>query len=304
MKPKHILKLSDLSKDEIRNFISRAMILKERHKKGIPDRSLIGRAVGLIFEKPSTRTRVSFEAACAHLGATPLFISTKDTQLSRSEPVCDTARVLSRYLDALVIRSYSQDLIEDFAKFSDIPVINALSDSFHPCQVMSDIMTVEEKKGDISGLKVAWVGDGNNMAQSWINAAAVLGFELVLACPTGYEPDSSILDATRKKSGGRIRLTRDPAEAVAGADVINTDVWASMGKEDEAEDRKKVFMPYQVNAGLLESAAKGAIVLHCLPAHRGEEITADVLEGPNSVVWDQSENKLHMHKAVLDILVS
>ncbi|PLX53907.1 MAG: ornithine carbamoyltransferase, partial [Desulfobacteraceae bacterium] len=266
-------------------------------------RTLGGKTLGLIFEKPSTRTRVSFEAAMAQLGGTPIFISAKDTQIARNEPVRDTARVLSRYLDGLAIRTYSQELLDEFAEFTTIPVINALTDLFHPCQVLSDIMTVIEYKGGYEDIKIAWVGDGNNVAHSWINAAAVLGLNLMLACPDQYSPDQSIMERALDRGVGKLVLTTDPVEAVNNADVVYTDVWASMGQEGELDDRKQVFEPFQINKTLLNNAAENAIVMHCLTAHRGEEIHEDVLEGSNSVVWDQSENKLHMHKAILDVLL-
>ncbi len=300
----HLLTLADLAKEEFEAFFKRAIELKEKQQKGTAAPTQAGKSLGLLFDKPSTRTRVSFETAMVQLGGSPLFISSKDTQMSRAEPIKDTARVLSRYLDALAIRTFSQETIEEFAQFSTIPVINALTDAYHPCQVLSDLLTVIEHKGAVENLKIAWIGDGNNMAQSWINAAAVLGFKLHLACPEDYFPDSKIVTAAMKKSKAKITLDTDPIAAIKNADVVNTDVWASMGQEAEQEARKKIFAPYQVNAALLEKAAKDAIVLHCLPAHREEEITEAVLEGPQSVVWDQSENKLHMHKAILDILLS
>jgi ornithine carbamoyltransferase len=300
---KDILTLIDLTKADFDMLFERAATLKKRVKDGVADRSLSGKTLGLIFEKPSTRTRVSFEGAMAQLGGTPIFISTKDTQISRNEPVRDTARVLSRYLDGLAIRTYSQDILKEFAEFATIPVINALTDLFHPCQVLSDIMTVIEYKGGYKDLKIAWVGDGNNVAHSWINAAAVLGLNLVLACPDGYLPDRDVMEKAMKRNIGEIVLSTDPLEAVKNADVIYTDVWASMGQESELDGRRRTFEPYQLNNSLLKSAAENVIVMHCLPAHRGEEISEDVLEGPNSVVWDQSENKLHMHKAILDVLM-
>ena len=300
---KDILTLFDLSKEDFDLLFERAIELKKRFKSGITERILGGKTLGLIFDKPSTRTRISFEAAMAQLGGTPIFISAKDTQIARNEPVQDTARVLSRYLDGLAIRTYSQELLCEFAEFATIPVINALTDLFHPCQVLSDIMTVIEVKGGYEGIKIAWIGDGNNVAHSWINAAAVLGLNLVLACPDGYSPDRSVMERALDRSVGKIVLTTDPVEAVDNADVVYTDVWASMGQEGELDDRKRVFEPFQVNKMLLKNAAENAVVMHCLPAHRGEEIHEDVLEGPNSVVWDQSENKLHMHKAILDVLL-
>ena len=300
---KHLLTLADLAKEEFEAFFKRAIELKEKQKNGIAEPLLAGKSLGLLFDKPSTRTRVSFETAMIQLGGSPLFISSKDTQMSRDEPIKDTARVLSRYLDALAIRTFSQEVIQEFAESAGIPVINALTDAYHPCQVLSDLLTVIEHKGSYQDLKIAWVGDGHNMAQSWINAAGTLGFELHLACPEGYFPDAQILSGAAQKSNARITLNSDPIAAVKDADVVNTDVWASMGQEAEQEARKKIFAPFQVNAALLENAAKDVIVLHCLPAHREEEITEAVLEGPHSVVWDQSENKLHMHKAILDILI-
>lgn len=300
---KDILTLLDLSKADFDRLFERAAELKKRFKSGVTDRTLGGKTLGLIFDKPSTRTRISFEAAMAQLGGTPIFISAKDTQISRNEPVQDTARVLSRYLDGLAIRTYSQKLLEEFAEFATIPVINALTDLFHPCQVLSDIMTVIEYKGGYENIKIAWVGDGNNVAHSWINAAAVLGLNLVLACPDEYSPDRSVMDRALDRSVGKIVLTTDPVEAVDNADVVYTDVWASMGQESELDGRMRVFEPFQVNKMLLKNAAENAVVMHCLPAHRGEEIHEDVLEGPNSVVWDQSENKLHMHKAILDVML-
>ena len=301
---KHLLTLADLKEEEFEAFFKRAIELKEKQKKGSAEPLLGGKSLGLLFDKPSTRTRVSFETAMVQLGGSPLFISSKDTQMSRDEPIKDTSRVLSRYLDALAIRTFAQEVIQEFAESASIPVINALTDAYHPCQVLSDLLTVIEHKGALKNLKIAWVGDGNNMAQSFINAAGVLGFELHLACPENYSPDPQILSAAASKPNARITLNADPIAAVKNADVINTDVWASMGQEAEQAARKKIFAPFQVNSALLENAAKDVIVLHCLPAHREEEISEAVLEGPHSVVWDQSENKLHMHKAILDILIN
>ncbi len=301
---KDIRSLLDLTESDFIALFDRAAELKDRRRRGIADTPLAGKTLGLLFDKASTRTRVSFETATAQLGGTPLFISAGTTQMARAEPVADTARVLSRYLDGLAIRTYSQDLLEEFADHSEIPVINALTDRYHPCQVLSDLMTVIEKRGGYRGVKIAWVGDGNNVAHSWINAAAVLGLSLTLACPEGFFPDERILEAARAMSRGRIEVTADPAAAVADAGVIYTDVWASMGQEAEAENRKSIFMPYQVNADLLRKAPADVIVMHCLPAHRGEEITDEVLEGPASVVWDQAENKMHIHKAILEALMA
>ncbi|MBU4011562.1 MAG: ornithine carbamoyltransferase [Proteobacteria bacterium] len=300
---KDILTILDLTKTDIDDLLNRAIELKNLQKQGILFRPFIGKTLGLIFDKPSTRTRVSFEAAMIQLGGTPLFISAKDTQIARDEPVRDTARVLSRYIDCLAIRTYSQSLLEEFALFSSIPIINALTDLYHPCQVLSDIMTIVEKKGRYDKLKIAWIGDGNNVAHSWINAAAVLGLDLVLACPKDYYPDEEILKRALERGRGKIHLTSDPVEAASGADVLYTDVWASMGKENEHKERKLVFAPYKLRGKLLQYASEDVIVMHCLPAHREEEISEEVLEGPKSVVWDQSENKLHMTKAILEALI-
>ena len=297
---KDLLTLRDLSADDFEAMFVRSLELKERQAAGIADRTLQGKTLGLIFDKPSTRTRVSFEAAMAQLGGASLFLNVQDTQLIRNEPVDDTGRVLSRYLDGLVVRTYSQDLLEELAAAASIPVINGLTDLCHPCQILSDLMTILEKKGKLEGLKIVWVGDGNNVAHSWINAAAILPLNLVVACPEGYQPDEAILSAAVKDAKGKIVVLSDPEEAVRDADVIYTDVWASMGHESEHGVRKKIFKPYQVNETLLAMGKQDVIVMHCLPAHRGEEISADVLEGANSVVWDQAENKLHMHKAILE----
>ena len=301
---KDILTLLDLEKEDFDLLFERAFELKKRHKQGIIDNPLRGKTLGLIFDKHSTRTRLSFEAAMAQLGGTSIFISSKDTQMARAEPVRDTARVLSRYLDALAIRTYSQDLLEEFGEYAAIPVINALTDLYHPCQVLSDLMTVIEYKRGYGNINIVWVGDGNNVSHSWINAAAVLGLNLVLACPEGYYPDKTILNNALAKKQGSIEVTSDPQAAVKDADVIYTDVWASMGKEGESGARKKAFASFQVNSALMKKAPTDAIVMHCLPAHRNEEISDAVLEGPRSVVWDQSENKLHMHKAVLEALMT
>ncbi len=301
---KDLLTLRDLNADDCEALFMRSFELKERHAAGIPNRTLQGKTLGLIFDKPSTRTRVSFEAAMIQLGGTPLFLNAQDTQLIRNEPIADTARVLSRYVDGVVVRTYSQDLLEELASGASIPIINGLTDLYHPCQVLSDLMTILEKRGKLEGLKIVWVGDGNNVAHSWLNAATILPLNLVLACPEGYQPDEAILEAALKDMKGRIVVISDPKEAVRDADVIYTDVWASMGHESEHGLRKKFFKPYQVNHGLLAMADQDVMVMHCLPAHRGEEIAADVLEGAHSVVWDQAENKLHTHKAILEKLIS
>ncbi len=294
---KDFLTIQDLNRDEALALIDRALQIKKEGKRS--GRELSGYTLGLIFDKASTRTRVSFETAMFRLGGQTLFLSRKQTQMSRDEATEDTARVLSRYLDVLAIRTYSQDLVQEMARWADIPVINALTDKYHPCQVLSDLMTVKEKRGELENLRVAWIGDGNNVAQSWINAAHLLGFELILACPAGYHPLPEVLGEETKN----IRVVEDPKEAAEGADVINTDVWASMGQEDERAQRLEVFQAFQVNQPLVAVARPDVLVMHCLPAHRGEEITSDVLDGPRSVVFDQAENKLHLHQALLESLL-
>lgn len=301
---KDILTLLDLSKKDFEMLFELALELKKRHKNQTADMPLAGKTLGLLFDKQSTRTRISFETAMIQLGGTPIFISAKDTQIARDEPVRDTARVLSRYVDCLAIRTYSQKLLEEFSKFATIPIINALTDTYHPCQILSDLLTVIEHKGGYEGIKITWVGDGNNVSHSWINAASVLGLNLTLACPEGFFPDQKIIEKARDKGIGKIVITSDPLEAARDADVIYTDVWASMGQENEHIVRKQAFKSFQVDKKLLEVAANDVIVMHCLPAHRGEEISEEVLEGKHSVVWDQAENKLHMHKAVLKTLMS
>jgi len=298
---RHLLTILDLSREEIEHLLARARELKVFHKQGQNPTPLKGKTVAMIFDKPSTRTRVSFEAGIAQLGGSSIYLAPGQTQMSRNEPVADTARVLSRYVDGVVVRTFAQDTVAELARHSTIPVINGLTDTHHPCQVLSDLMTMEERFGDLTGLKVAWVGDGNNMANSWITAAMHLDFALYLACPPGYAPDAAIL-AQAQAQGARVYLGQDPEAAVAGAQVINTDVWASMGQEEEAAARLQVFQPYQVNSQLMKNAPE-AIVLHCLPAHRGEEITAEVLDGPQSAAWDQAENRMHFQKALLEWLL-
>ena len=299
MNKNNLLSILDLKSDDIEELLQRASFLKERLKDGIPYRPLEGKTVGLIFEKPSTRTRVSFEVGVAQFGGNSVYLTPRDSQLGRGEPVKDTARVFSRYVDGVVIRTFGHNIIEDFASHSSIPVINGLTDLFHPCQVLSDLFSVSEKKGDIKNLKVAWVGDGNNMANSWINAAARLRFSLHIATPEGYEPDKGIVDNALNESAD-INLHKNPEEAVKGADVVNTDVWVSMGQDGERRERLKAFKGFRLDDGLLKRAKKDCIVLHCLPAHRGEEITDGVMEGGASIVWDQAENRLHMQKAILE----
>jgi ornithine carbamoyltransferase len=299
-----LLTILDLSAEEILHLISTAQEMKRKLAEGLLRPSLAGKIVGLIFTKPSTRTRVSFEAAVYRLGGNCIFLTAEQTQIGRKEPVQDTARVLSRYIDAMVVRTFAQEEVEGLAKFSSIPVINGLTDSYHPVQVLSDLVTIQEKRGSLDGLTVAWIGDGNNVAHSWINASARLGFTLHLSCPPGYQPDSKVLARAKSEGRGQIFLTPDPGEAVKTADVLYTDVWASMGQESEAEARCKVFQPYQINRELLARAPSHAIVLHCLPAHRGEEITDEVMEGPQSAVFDEAENRLHLQMALLDWILA
>jgi len=300
MKRRHFIRIWDLKKEEALKIINRALELK-RNKNW--ERKFIGKILGLIFEKPSTRTRISFESAMIKWGGSNIFLSSKDLQLSRGEPIKDTARVISRYIDILVLRTYKQETIEEFAKYSSIPVINGLSDRFHPCQVLSDIMTVIEKGKDLYRDKIVWIGDGNNVAQSWIEASALLGFKLVLACPKGFEPEEKLLKEAKEIYKAQIEIVDNPEEAIKGAEVINTDVWISMGQEEESEKRRFAFKNFQVNNELLKLADPSAIVLHCLPAHRDEEITEEVLEGHQSVVWDQAENKMWLHMALIEFLL-
>jgi ornithine carbamoyltransferase len=297
-----LLTILDLTRVEIETLLARARELKALKKQGSGPTPLKGKILAMIFDKPSTRTRVSFEAGMAQLGGTSIYLAPGQTQLARNEPIADTARVLSRYVDGVVIRTFAHQTAEKLAKHAAIPVINGLTDTHHPCQVLSDLMTIKERFGRLTDLKVAWVGDGNNMANSWITAALHLDFALYLACPRGYEPDAALL-AQAEKEGRRLYLGHDPHWAVKDAQVINTDVWASMGQEDEAAARRQVFKPFQVNQELLKLAPPEAIVLHCLPAHREEEITSEVLDGPQSAAWDQAENRLHFQKALLEWLL-
>ncbi|GAB4281394.1 MAG: ornithine carbamoyltransferase [Deferrisomatales bacterium] len=295
---RHFLRLTDYSGPELLSILEAARELKEKLARGEPHRLLEGKTLAMLFEKSSTRTRVSFEVGMFQLGGHALFLSPRDTQIGRGEPVRDTARVLSRYVDAVMIRTYAQEVLEEFARWSAVPVINGLTDLLHPCQVMADLLTVLERRGTLEGLTVAWVGDGNNMAHSWINAARVLGFGLRLACPEGYEPDPAVL-APAREAGAAVALVRDPAEAARDAQVVTTDVWASMGQEAEQEARRKAFAGFTVDGRMMAAAAAEAVFLHCLPAHRGEEVTDEVIEGPRSAVWDEAENRLHAQKAIL-----
>ncbi|MBY0490901.1 MAG: ornithine carbamoyltransferase [Gemmatimonadaceae bacterium] len=277
--------------------------LAERMRTGGYDKKpLAGKALAMLFMKSSTRTRMSFEVGALQLGGSAHFLSPRDVQIGRGEPIADTARVLSRYVHGIMIRTFAHQDAVDLAADADVPVINGLTDLSHPCQILADILTVHQHRGTIRGKTVAWIGDGNNMANSWIEAAAHLGFTLTIACPEGFEPDEQFLALAREKAAD-VRLLRDPREAVAGADVVTTDVWASMGQEEEQAKRALAFALYQVDDTLMELAAPHAIFLHCLPAHRGEEVTASVIDGPQSVVWDEAENRLHIQKAIMAVLM-
>ncbi len=299
MAERDLLALRSLSPDDVRRLIDRA-------KAKAPSHALAGKAVGIFLEKASTRTRVSFEVAIAQLGGHPVFLPAQEIQLGRGETVADTARVLSRYLDALVIRTFGQDRLEEWARHATIPVINGLTDSHHPCQILADLMTIDENKSRLAGLVVAYVGDGNNVAHSLLEGCAMMGMTCRIAAPAGYQPDAEVVkwaEVQAAKTGGGIQIGEDPRAAARGADILYTDVWTSMGQEAEASKRLGVFRPYQINADLLRLAKPDAIVMHCLPAHRGEEITDDVMEGPRSVIFDQAENRLHVQRAVLEMLV-
>lgn len=300
---KHFLALHDFSKQELDAMLALAVELKQKQKSGIEHHLLKGKTLAMIFEKASTRTRISFEVGIYQLGGHGLFISSANSQMGRGEPIKDSARVMARYCDGVMIRTFGQEIVEEFAQYSSVPVINGLTDLFHPCQIMADLQTVIEHKGGYKGLKFAWVGDGNNMANTWIEAAAIFGFDLALACPNGYEPDRQVWDWAQKQGTASITITEDPEEAVRDADVINTDVWASMGQESEQKQREFAFQGYCVNDELLAAAKPDSIVLHCLPAHRGEEISEDVIEGKHSVVWDEAENRLHIQKAIMATLM-
>lgn len=290
-----------MSTDECNHIIQSAIALKTAHKEGRQARIFDGKVLGMIFEKSSTRTRVSFEAGMAQLGGSALFLSSNDLQMGRDEPVEDTARVISRMVDLIMIRTFAHDKIERFAKYSKVPVINALTDDYHPCQLLADIQTYVEHRGSIQGQTVAWIGDGNNVCHSWINAAITLDFKLNIACPEGYEPNATLV----AEAGDRVTLTRNPVEAVAGAQLVTTDVYASMGQESEAKARLEQFSGFQVNHQLMSYAADDALFMHCLPAHRNEEVSEELLEDESiSVVWDEAENRLHAQKALMIFLLS
>jgi ornithine carbamoyltransferase len=289
------LQLSELTREELLGLLTQAALLKAGEDVGAP---LTGKVLGMIFRKSSTRTRVSFEVGMLHLGGHAVFLSDHDSQLARGESIKDTGRVLSSYLDGIMIRTFAHQEVKDLACHASVPVINGLTDLHHPCQLLADLQTVQEEFGaELRGLSVAWIGDGNNVAHSWIEAAALLGFDLRLACPEGYQPDAAILEAGRR--GGRVKVLEDPAEAADGAHVITTDVWASMGQEDEREARLRAFEAYRVDDALMGRARADAIFLHCLPAHRGEEVASSVIDGPRSRVYEEAENRLHAQKALL-----
>jgi ornithine carbamoyltransferase len=293
------LRIDHLTLHDVEAILTLARVIKDKSRRGVAHRTLEGKILAMIFEKASTRTRVSFEVAMIQMGGSGLLLEASATQIGRGESIPDTARVLSRYVDGVMFRAYSQEAVEEFARFSSVPVINGLTDRFHPCQVLSDLFTIQERLGDPRRVKVAYVGDGNNVANSWIQAAAVLGSQLVISCPEGYDPDPEILAEARDNA----RLERDPRAAVAGAQVVYTDTWVSMGQEQEAAARRAIFAPYRVDEGLVAAAAPGALVMHCLPAHREEEITSEVMDGTQSVVFDQAENRLHVQKAILELLM-
>jgi ornithine carbamoyltransferase len=299
-KPRHFLSLLDLSSDSLRRLIVRAGELKQLRRRGESHQPLKNRTLAMIFEKSSTRTRVSFEAGMTQLGGHALFLSSRDTQLGRGEPVEDSARVLSGMVDAVMIRTFSQETVERFARVASVPVINGLTDLLHPCQLLADMQTYFEHRGDISGKTVAWIGDGNNMCHSYMEAAQLLDFQLQIACPEGYDPDA----AFASRFVDHYRIHRDPMSAAKGADLVVTDVWASMGQEAEQSKREQAFANFQVNDTLMAQAHPDALFMHCLPAHRGEEVSASVIDRPDSVVWEEAENRLHAQKALLEMLLA
>ncbi len=303
---KDFLTLADYSKPEIAYLLELAAYLKNQRLKGSVEQPLQGKTLGMIFEKSSTRTRVSFEAGIYQLGGTGLFLSSDDIQIGRGEPISDTAKVLSGYLDGMMIRTFSQQVVEELAENATIPVINGLTDSYHPCQVLADLQTIEEVKGGLSGVKLAYIGDGNNMAHSLMLGGSIMGMDIIIAAPGGYQPEKAITKHAQSiaaSNGSKVEVTSDVAAAVDKADVVYTDVWASMGQESEQAVREQVFLDFQVNKKLLELAHPDAIFMHCLPAHRGEEVTEDVIDGKKSVVFRQAENRLHAQKALMTALM-
>ncbi|MDD5472973.1 MAG: ornithine carbamoyltransferase [Candidatus Methanoperedens sp.] len=301
--PSHLLSLTDLSYADIINILDTASDLKEKRARGKTSSALKARTLAMLFEKSSTRTRISFEVAMTELGGNAIYLNYKDIQLGRGESVADTARVMSRYVNAIMARVYKHETLIELSKNATVPVINGLSDLEHPCQLLADLLTIREYKGKFKGLNYSWIGDGNNVCNSALLACALTGMKMIVACPEGYEPDNEIVDKA-KELGGIISIIHDPMKAAKKADILSTDVWVSMGDEDEYDRRLRDFKPYQINSKLLEQAKHDVMVLHCLPAHRGEEITADVVDGPNSAVFDQAENRLHVQKALLLKLLS
>ncbi len=300
---KDFLGILDLTEAELRALLARAAEMKERQKRGLPDRSLAGRSLAMLFSKPSLRTRVSFEVGMNQLGGSAIYIEDKEIGMGKREAIEDVARVLSRYVSASMIRTFGHEIAEGLARHATVPVINGLTDYLHPCQILADLLTVQERLGRLDGVRVVFLGDGNNVANSWIEAAARLPIHLTVGVPEGFEPDAKLMAVVARSGRGEARVVYDPKEAVRGADVIYTDVWASMGQEADAEKKARAMRPFQVNAALLAGAAPGHIVLHCLPAHRGEEITHDVFESAASAVFDEAENRLHAQKALLATLL-
>lgn len=300
MTVRHFLTLNDLSTEEFKTLLNRAEELKKQQHQGQLYQPMQGKVLGMIFEKSSTRTRVSFEAGMAQFGGSSIFLSPRDTQLGRGEPIEDSARVISSMVDIIMIRTFGHDKIESFAKYSKVPVINALTDDYHPCQLLADMQAYQEHRGSIAGKKVVWVGDGNNMCNSYINASRLLDFQLVVACPEGFEPMTSLMNENQD----RVSIVRDPMVAAKDADLIVTDVWASMGQEEEQQERMQKFQGYQVSTELMNQAHEDALFMHCLPAHRGEEVTAEVMDDPRSVVFDEAENRLHAQKALMEFLLN
>ncbi|MGV6859946.1 MAG: ornithine carbamoyltransferase [bacterium] len=300
MSVQHFLTLRDLTPEQLQTLIVRGKALKAEHKAGEINQSLTNKTLAMVFEKSSTRTRVSFEAGMAQMSGHALFLSSRDTQLGRGEPIEDSARVLSSMVDAIMIRTFEHENVETLAKYSSVPIINALTDLYHPCQLLADILTYDEHRGSIKGKTVTWIGDGNNMCHSYMNAATQYGFHLNIACPEGYDPDETVLANTRD----HVTIMRDPRDATKGSDLVVTDVWASMGQEEEQALREAAFAGFKVDGKLMALANDDALFMHCLPAHREEEVSTAVLEGPQSVVWDEAENRLHAQKALLELLMT